>query len=109
MVISETRTRRVPSQEKPTVQKFIIERRVPGAGQMSATEVRQIAERSNDVVASLGVPYVWHESYAAGDKIYCVHSAESAAVVVEHARCGGFPADAVTPVGFTFGPDAGRS
>jgi hypothetical protein len=96
-------------QENTTVQKFIIERRVPGAGQMSASEVRRIAERSNEVVASLGVPYVWHESYAAGDTIYCVHSAESADAVLEHARCGGFPADAVTPVGVTFGPDTGRS
>lgn len=91
------------------MQKFIIERNVPGAGQLTTAEVRGIAEKSNDVVASLGVPYVWHESYAAGDKIYCVHSADSADVVLEHARRGGFPADAVTVVGTTFGPDAGKA
>lgn len=91
------------------MQKFIIERNVPGAGQLTADEVRGIAEKSNDVVASLGVPYVWHESYAAGDKIYCVHSAESADVILEHARRGGFPADAVTVVGTTFGPDSGEA
>lgn len=89
------------------MQKFIIERNVPGAGQLSADEVRAIAEKSNAVVASLGVPYVWHESFAAGDKIYCVHSAESPDVIVEHARRGGFPADAVTRVATTFGPETG--
>lgn len=91
------------------MQKFIIERNIPGAGQLGPDEVRAIAQKSNDVVASLGEPYVWHESFAAGDKIYCVHSAESADVIVEHARRGGFPADAVTLVGTTFGPDTGRS
>ncbi|MFP5255388.1 MAG: DUF4242 domain-containing protein [Acidimicrobiia bacterium] len=91
------------------MQKFIIERNVPGAGQLTAEQIREIAEKSNDVVASLGVPYVWHESFAAGDKIYCVHSAESADVILEHARRGGFPADAVTAVGTTFGPDDGKA
>jgi hypothetical protein len=87
------------------MQRFIIERNVPGAGALSTDQLRSIAETSNDVVASLGVPYVWHESYAAGDTIYCVHSAESADVIFEHARRGGFPADKVTAVGNVFGPD----
>jgi hypothetical protein len=90
------------------MQTFIIERTVPGAGDLSPEELGAIAQKSNDVVASLGVPYTWHESFAAGDKIYCVHSAESADVILEHARRGGFPADAVTPVGGTFGPGSAR-
>ena len=91
------------------MQKFIIERNVPGAGQMSPAELQAVSATSNDVVASLGVPYVWHESYAAGDKIYCVHSADSADDILEHARRGGFPADVVTVVGTTFGPDTGKA
>lgn len=91
------------------MQKYIIERTIPGAGKLTADEVDAIAAKSNDVVAGLGVPYVWHESFAAGDKVYCVHSAESAEVIFEHARRGGFPADAVTLVGQTFGPDNGKA
>jgi hypothetical protein len=91
--------------EDTTMQKFIIERTVPGAGDLSPEELRGIAEKSNEVVASLGVPYVWHESFAAGDTVYCVHSADSADAIFEHARRGGFPADKVTAVGNTFGPD----
>lgn len=91
------------------MQKFIIERSVPGAGELSEEEIRDIARTSNQVVASLGVPYVWHESFAAGDKIYCVHSAESADVILEHARRGGFPADVVTAVGTTFGVGNGEA
>jgi hypothetical protein len=87
------------------MQKFVIERTVPGAGDLSPDELQAIARKSNETVASLGVPYHWHESFAAGDKIYCIHSAASADVVYEHARRGGFPADRVTPVGGTFGPE----
>ena len=90
------------------MQKFIIERTVPGAGDLSTEEVRAIAEKSNEVVSTLGVPYVWGESFAAGDKIYCVHYAESAEDVVEHAHRAGFPVDAVTAVATTFGPHTAR-
>jgi hypothetical protein len=87
------------------MQKFVIERTVPGAGDMSPEQLAELARQSNATVASLGVPYHWHESFAAGDTIYCVHSAESADLVIEHARRAGFPADKVTRVGGTFGPE----
>jgi hypothetical protein len=84
--------------------KYIIERTVPGAGGLGPQELQEIARTSNAVVDGLDTPYTWHQSFAAGDKIYCVHTAESADVVYEHARCGGFPADLVTEVGSEFGP-----
>lgn len=87
------------------MQKFVIERTLPGAGDLTAEQLREIAQRSNETVASLGVPYHWQESFAAGDKIYCVHSAESADAVYEHARRAGLPVDSVTAVGATFGPE----
>lgn len=90
------------------MQKFIIERTVPGAGQLTAEQIAGLTDTSCGAVGSLNAPYVWHESYAAGDKIYCVHSAESADVIREHARRGGFPVDTVTPIGTTFGPDGIR-
>ena len=86
------------------MQKFVIERTIPGAGDLSADELAAIAETSNATAATLGVPYVWHESFAAGDTVYCVHSAESADDVMEHSRRAGFPVDKVTPVGSVFGP-----
>ncbi len=87
------------------MEKFVIERTVPGAGSMTRDELAELARQSNATVATLGVPYVWHESYAAGDKIYCVHSAESVEDVLEHSRRAGFPVDSVTPVAGMFGPE----
>jgi Nickel responsive protein SCO4226-like len=80
------------------MKRFIIERNIAGASTLSAAELRDISVKSNEVVADLGKPYRWVNSYVAGDKIYCVHEAESAEVIREHARTGGFPADSIAEV-----------
>lgn len=84
--------------------KFIIERNIPGANTLSPQELRDIAAKSNAVVAGLGEPYTWVTSYVAGDKIYCVHEAKSAEAIYKHAREGGFPADNVTEIAAIIGP-----
>lgn len=83
---------------------FIIERNIPGASTLSPDELRDISAKSCDVVAGLGQPYTWITSYVAGDKIYCVHEAQSADVIRKHAREGGFPADMVTEITAVIGP-----
>ena len=77
---------------------YLIEREIPGASQLTEDELRGITQKSNGVVENLERPYTWRHSYVAGDKIYCVHEAESADDVLEHARCGGFPANLVSEV-----------
>lgn len=84
---------------------FIIERNIEGASTLGADELADIAAKSNEVVAGLGVPYKWITSYVAGDKIYCVHEAADADTIREHARCGNFPADMVVEVAAVIGPD----
>ena len=84
--------------------RFLIERSIPGASKLTANELRDIATKSNAVVSGLGEPYTWHNSYVAGDKIFCVHEAESAETVYRHAREGGFPADSVTVIEAVIGP-----
>lgn len=86
------------------MKRFLIEREIPGASTLSSEELAGIAAASNDVVASLGKPYTWVTSYVAGDKIYCVHEADDAETVLEHARLGGFPATTVSEVANEFGP-----
>ncbi len=84
---------------------FIIERNIPGASTLTREQLAGITAKSNEVVAGLNVPYRWITSYVAGDKIYCVHEADSAETIFEHARLGGFPADSVTEIGTEIGPD----
>lgn len=89
--------------------KFIVERNIPGADKLTRDELCDISAKSNAVVDSLGVPYVWHHTYAAGDKLYCVHEADSAADIYRHSKEGGFPADLVSEIKNTFGPETANS
>lgn len=84
--------------------KYLIERNIPGASQLTPHDLKGIAAKSNAVVDDLGVPYTWHQSYVAGDKIYCVHEAPDAETIYRHAKEGGFPADMVTEIAATIGP-----
>ena len=81
---------------------FLIEREIPGASELTDEDLRGITSTSNDAVESLNKPYTWLHSYVAGDKIYCVHQAESAEVITEHAKTGGFPANLVVEVASVF-------
>ncbi len=87
---------------------FVIERNIPGLGNMDQQTLKEISAKSNAVVDGLGEPYTWITSYVTGDKMYCVHEAESADVIYRHAREGGFPADRVTEITSLIGPHTGR-
>ncbi len=86
------------------MKRFMIEREIPGASKLTTAELSDIAKASNEVVAELGVPYTWVNSYVAGDKIYCVHETDQLDTILEHARRGGFPANTVSEVANEFGP-----
>ena len=78
--------------------KFVIERDIPGAGQMSAQELQAISQKSCSVLGGMGPQIQWLHSYVTGDKIYCVYIAPDEAMVREHARQGGFPANRVSEI-----------
>jgi hypothetical protein len=84
--------------------KYIIEREVPGAENLSGADLQAIAQTSNDVLKEMGKPYHWVQSFVAGDKIYCIHIAPDAETVREHARLGGFPANNVAEIKAMFDP-----
>ena len=84
--------------------RFLIEREIPGASELTEAQLAEIACTSNAAAESLGVPYRWVTSFVAGDKIYCIHEADDEDAIREHARRGGFPANIVVPVANEFGP-----
>lgn len=88
--------------------KFVIERTVPGAGRLSASELRAISGRSNQVLAGMDGRESWQQSYVTDSKIYCVFFAEDEAAVREHAELGGFPVDVVSRVGTVIDPASGE-
>ncbi len=78
--------------------KYVIERELPGAGKLSAQELQAVSQKSCSVLSKLGPQIQWVQSYVTDDKIYCVYIAPDEAMVREHARQGGFPANRVSEV-----------
>ena len=83
---------------------YVIERDIPGAGALSAEELRGISQHSCAVIDGLGPQIQWHHSYVTGDRVYCVYSAPSPELILEHARLGGFPANRVSEVAAVISP-----
>lgn len=80
------------------MKKFIIERELPGAGKLTQEELKAIAEKSCAVVSDLKKPYHWVETFVTDNKLYCVHIAEDAETIMQHAKRGGFPANKISEV-----------
>jgi hypothetical protein len=78
--------------------KFVIERNIPGAGNLTPAELQAISATSCGVLRDLGPSIQWVHSYVTDDKIYCVYNAPDEALVRKHAQQGGFPADRVSAV-----------
>lgn len=78
--------------------KYIIEREIPGAGKLTPEQLQGISEKSCGVLKKLGPQIQWLESYVTNNKIYCVYIAPDEAMVREHAKQGGFPANSVSEI-----------
>ena len=78
--------------------KFLIEREIPGAGQITAEQLKGISQTSCGVLNAMGPRIQWVQSYVTDDKVYCIYIAPDEATVREHAKQGGFPANKVTPI-----------
>jgi len=78
--------------------KYVIEREIPGAGDLSPEELQGISQKSCSVLRELGPEINWVHSYVTGDKIYCVYIAPNEELVRKHAEQGGFPANRVSEV-----------
>ena len=84
--------------------KFVIEREIPGAGNLTPEELKGISETSCAVLNELGPKIQWVHSYVTTDKVYCVYNAPNEEMVREHAKQGGFPVDAVSEVATIIDP-----
>jgi hypothetical protein len=80
------------------MKKFVVERNLPGAGNLSPDELQVISQTSCEAVSLLGKPYHWIQSFITNDKIYCIHIAESEDVVREHAKVGKLPINTISEV-----------
>ncbi len=84
--------------------KYLIEREIPGAGDLSPEDLQGISQKSCDVLQGMGPDIQWVQSYVTADKLYCVYIAPDEAMIREHAAQGGFPANKVARIGTVIDP-----
>jgi cell division inhibitor SulA len=78
--------------------KFVIERELPGAGDLSPDQLQAVSQKSCGVLKNLGPQIQWVQSYVTQDKIYCIYIAPNEKLIREHAAQGGFPANKISEV-----------
>jgi hypothetical protein len=78
--------------------KFVIEREIPGAGNLTEAQLREVSQKSVNVLKGLGPEIQWLHSYVTGDKVYCVYLAPDEAIIQEHAKRVGIPANRISAV-----------
>jgi Protein of unknown function (DUF4242) len=80
------------------VPKFVIEREIPGAGNLSDSQLREVSQKSVAALQEMGTKIQWLHSYVTGDKVYCVYLAPDEETIREHARLVGLPANRISAV-----------
>ncbi len=78
--------------------KFVIERDIPGAGNLSPAELKKVSQKSCGVLSSLGPSVQWIQSFVTADKLYCIYHASDESLIRRHAELGGFPANRISRV-----------
>lgn len=78
--------------------KFVIEREMPGAGNLSPEQLREASQTSCEVLSDMGPKIQWVHSYVTDNKIYCIYNAPDEAAIKQHAQQAGFPADRISRV-----------
>jgi len=83
---------------------YVIEREIPGAGKLTAAQLKGISQTSCGVLKEMGPRIQWIQSYVTGNKIYCIYKAENEELIREHAKKGGFPANSISEVSSVISP-----
>jgi Protein of unknown function (DUF4242) len=78
--------------------KYIIEREIPGAGDLTPEQLKGVSQTSCGVLSKMGPQIQWVESFVTGDKIYCVYIAPDEKMILDHAQQGGFPANSISKI-----------
>jgi len=87
--------------------KYIIERQIPGAGDLRLEELQNIAQSSCNVLKSMGPEIQWVQSYVTDDRVYCVYIAPNEEFIKQHAALGGFPANRISQIASVIDPTTG--
>lgn len=102
--VNAQNTTKETTTDENTLKTYVIEREVPGAGSLTAEELKAISQGSCAVLEQMGPKIQWQHSFVTGDKIYCIYKSESKELIEEHAKRGGFPSNVISEVAAVISP-----
>ena len=105
----QTETNSTKTKTSNEMKTFVIEREIPGAGQLTAEQLKSVSQTSCTVLKEMGPKIQWVHSYVTGNKIYCIYKAENEELIREHAKKGGFPANSIVEVGSIISPATAKN
>lgn len=107
-VCAQQNENQTKTNNKSTMKTYVIERIIPGAGDLTPEQLKGISQTSCTILEEMGPTIEWQHSYVTGDKVYCVYRAESKALIEEHAKKGNFPANSISEVATTISPQTAK-
>ncbi len=85
---------------------YVIERDIPGVGDMTDAQAREAVLRSMEVLEDLGDEIRWVRSFVVDNKIYCIYFAPDETLIRAHAERMGLPVDRISRVKQLLDPSA---
>lgn len=96
--VGQQKQNSLATENKNTMKTYVIERIIPGAGALTAEQLKGISQTSCTVLKEIGRQIEWQHSYVTGDKVYCVYKAENKELIEDHAKKAGFPSNSISEV-----------
>jgi hypothetical protein len=100
---TKAQTTNTAPKNEPVMKTYLIERDIPGAGNLTSADLKGISQKSCSVLKQMNGIH-WMQSYVTGNKIFCVYKAENESLLREHAKKGGFPITSITEINTTISP-----
>ena len=108
VALGQEKQNQEPIKNNTIMKTYVIERIIPGAGDLTTEQLKGISQTSCSVLDEMGPKIEWQHSYVTGDKVYCVYSAENKVLIEEHAKKGGFPANSISEVKTMISPETAK-
>ncbi len=106
--VGQDQQQQEPLKNKTTMKTYVIERIIPGAGDLTAEQLKSVSQTSCIVIEAMGPKIEWQHSYVTGDKVYCVYNAATKDLIEEHAKKAGIPANSISEVKTVIGPETAK-
>lgn len=105
LAVGQQKENQIITKDNNTMKTYVIERIIPGAGDLTPKQLKGVSQTSCAVLKDMGSAIEWQHSYVTGDKVYCIYKAESKALIKQHAEKSGIPVNSINELAIVINPE----